>query len=398
MSLEKDPENDFLYSVLNLNKGASQAEINERHRALSLIFHPDKQHNEESKVVATEKFLEIQKAYQVLSDTFLREVYDTLGEEGLTLRWSPEIRSKSREEIRRILAQLNEDIQYKELNEQILPKGSLTCGVDATSLFGPYVGSANDSLPRRILNRFEDVKLLKFQLRHSTKKKLSAESKFSFESRIQHNPIATDCALLGTIRHQFSPRFTSEVMISLLQPHFLTLGGTYHENGNTVTMRVSCAPAAFHSVPPSLALSASRKLFRKRLETASLELYVGKQPRISINFLFPTIFGLRSLDSPPPGNSVPPSYSGLGIGTTHKSFGLTFESIVPKLVGEWGVTFSELALRLKVGAVLGFSGIQYLCSGSWSNHTTEIITSAHFDPTGILLQLESVDFFPLQDE
>ena len=51
-------------SVLNLNKGASQAEINERHRALSLIFHPDKQRDEASKAIATRKFLEIQKAYQ----------------------------------------------------------------------------------------------------------------------------------------------------------------------------------------------------------------------------------------------------------------------------------------------------------------------------------------------
>jgi DnaJ family protein C protein 11 len=55
---------DSISSVLNLNKGASQAEINERHRALSLVFHPDKQHDERSKAIATKKFLEIQKAYQ----------------------------------------------------------------------------------------------------------------------------------------------------------------------------------------------------------------------------------------------------------------------------------------------------------------------------------------------
>ena len=51
-------------SVLNLPKAASNAEINERHRALSLIFHPDKQLDPNSKEVATRTFLEIQKAYQ----------------------------------------------------------------------------------------------------------------------------------------------------------------------------------------------------------------------------------------------------------------------------------------------------------------------------------------------
>ena len=56
----------FLSAVLNVPKDASQAEINERHRALSLIFHPDKLHGEppELKETATKEFLEIQKAYQ----------------------------------------------------------------------------------------------------------------------------------------------------------------------------------------------------------------------------------------------------------------------------------------------------------------------------------------------
>jgi preprotein translocase subunit Sec63 len=56
----------FSSAVLNVPRDAPQAEINERHRALSLIFHPDKLHGEppEVKEVATEEFLEIQKAYQ----------------------------------------------------------------------------------------------------------------------------------------------------------------------------------------------------------------------------------------------------------------------------------------------------------------------------------------------
>ena len=56
----------FPSAVLNVPRDASQAEINERHRALSLIFHPDKLHGEppEVKEVATEEFLEVQKAYQ----------------------------------------------------------------------------------------------------------------------------------------------------------------------------------------------------------------------------------------------------------------------------------------------------------------------------------------------
>ena len=53
-------------AVLNVPRDASQTEINERHRALSLIFHPDKLHGQSPEVreVATEEFLEVQKAFQ----------------------------------------------------------------------------------------------------------------------------------------------------------------------------------------------------------------------------------------------------------------------------------------------------------------------------------------------
>jgi DnaJ family protein C protein 11 len=52
-------------AVLNLSKEASQTEINERHRSLSLIFHPDKQRVDDyKKEVASAEFLKVQKAYE----------------------------------------------------------------------------------------------------------------------------------------------------------------------------------------------------------------------------------------------------------------------------------------------------------------------------------------------
>jgi len=50
--------------VLSLNKGASLNEVQERYRTLSLVFHPDKQQDPESKEIATQNFLRIQKAYE----------------------------------------------------------------------------------------------------------------------------------------------------------------------------------------------------------------------------------------------------------------------------------------------------------------------------------------------
>ena len=67
------------YKILGINKGASDDEIKKAYRKLALRYHPDKNRSSG----AEEKFKEIAEAYEVLSDTKKREVYDKFGEEGL---------------------------------------------------------------------------------------------------------------------------------------------------------------------------------------------------------------------------------------------------------------------------------------------------------------------------
>lgn len=67
------------YKTLGINKGASDDEIKKAYRKLALRYHPDKNKN----AGAEEKFKEIAEAYEVLSDTKKREIYDKYGEEGL---------------------------------------------------------------------------------------------------------------------------------------------------------------------------------------------------------------------------------------------------------------------------------------------------------------------------
>lgn len=50
--------------MLNVPVTASANDIRERYKALSVIFHPDKQHDERTKNTAAMAFLEIQKAYE----------------------------------------------------------------------------------------------------------------------------------------------------------------------------------------------------------------------------------------------------------------------------------------------------------------------------------------------
>ncbi|KAL2934833.1 DnaJ protein ERDJ3B [Bienertia sinuspersici] len=68
------------YDVLQVPKGASEDQIKRAYRKLALKYHPDKnQGNEE----ANKKFAEINNAYEILSDSEKRSIYDRYGEEGL---------------------------------------------------------------------------------------------------------------------------------------------------------------------------------------------------------------------------------------------------------------------------------------------------------------------------
>lgn len=68
------------YSILELDKNSSDADIKKQYRKLAMKWHPDKNANKEE---ASLRFQEIGEAYDVLSDPQKRAIYDQYGYEGL---------------------------------------------------------------------------------------------------------------------------------------------------------------------------------------------------------------------------------------------------------------------------------------------------------------------------
>src|SRR4051812_13427376 len=64
------------YELLGVSRSAQLDEIKKSYRKLAVQFHPDKNPGDKA---AEEKFKEISEAYEVLSDTQKRQMYDQFG-------------------------------------------------------------------------------------------------------------------------------------------------------------------------------------------------------------------------------------------------------------------------------------------------------------------------------
>lgn len=77
------------YEVLGVSKSATDAELKSAYRKLALQYHPDR--NKEAN--ATEKFKEINAAYEVLANVEKRKMYDQFGHAGVSGQAGPQGRS-----------------------------------------------------------------------------------------------------------------------------------------------------------------------------------------------------------------------------------------------------------------------------------------------------------------
>jgi len=71
------------YEVLGLDRSCSGAEVKKAYRRLAMQYHPDRNPHDHD---AEEKFKEASEAYEVLSDSQKRQIYDMYGHQGLDNR------------------------------------------------------------------------------------------------------------------------------------------------------------------------------------------------------------------------------------------------------------------------------------------------------------------------
>lgn len=378
----------FLYSVLNLPDTASSEEVRERYKALSVLFHPDKQREESTKDTASKRFLEIQKAYEVLSDPFLRTVYDIYGFEGTHMKWPPELRSKPRDELVKVLNRSNWELEAQRMEDLVRSHGRLVIGVNASSLSSniEHVDSA-PSFPGWY-GRLQGIRISSFALRHSFQSEIDDKTRLILTTRAPSGKSGMG-SLLGTVKHQYSPRLSFEATASLLRAHFVMMKTRYHNEAGTFVLQTYLSPSLEPAFPP-ITVTHSRRLFKDSLTQGVLICHMGNEPHFSVNIVSPHRFGGNPdplyFDREEPQSKLG-SWSGFGTGVRQWSCGINLAGLGTSLRAEWSLVLPELMSQASLAIQLSLAGPGWVVTGSWGDEHAGITTTVGFNAAGVELTL-----------
>ncbi|KAL3919626.1 MAG: hypothetical protein SGILL_003662 [Bacillariaceae sp.] len=109
-----------LYSILKLDRDASEEDIHRSYRTLSTTFHPDKLPNYATadREEIQQTFLDLKSAHEVLIDPVLRLTYDHYGEEGVTLLKRLQMQQREQDARKEATEEMMEDEEGGEDDEE----------------------------------------------------------------------------------------------------------------------------------------------------------------------------------------------------------------------------------------------------------------------------------------
>lgn len=263
---EEEEERDSFYAILNVQKDASGEEIREAYRSLAIVLHPDKHTSPALKASAENRFRAIQRAYEVLSDSEKRSIYDHFGVRGLTQSWSlvsrssaggPRTAAEMRDEWERVARKK----KAEAVENLIRSKGEFTASMDASSLFcapervlrskqvmqqigrelamrekerGTPLGIDEEveiELPPVAFNeRWNRIGVTSLTGKHGWETPLTGYTRLLFNGQMVSRNGMGGGNLIGTLRTQWNPKLSTDITMTLLKPRVASVKATYGFN------------------------------------------------------------------------------------------------------------------------------------------------------------------------
>ncbi len=130
---EADDQYEY-YTLLNVDKNATQDEIGRAYRRICRIYHPDRYQDPQKQATATTFFRRVEEAYRVLIDPRTRSIYDRSGKNGLEVDMAIVQRTPLPSELLEEYEKLRSLWEERTYIQDINPQGEFQMNVDASAL------------------------------------------------------------------------------------------------------------------------------------------------------------------------------------------------------------------------------------------------------------------------
>ncbi|GAA5881824.1 hypothetical protein JCM16303_006467 [Sporobolomyces ruberrimus] len=320
------PIPDSLYSILNLSKDCTEEEIQKSYKRLAALLHPDRHRDPALKQAADSRFQAINHAFEVLSDSQKRVIYDELGEDGLKSELKVGPRGKTAQELRAEYEKLNRQQLEANLESLVRSRGEITITSDARVMLLSDEERIKYGGPNEfgLLDRIQSVSTRQLFLKHSFTTPINPATALILTSQIVARQGVGAGNFLAKVQYNPSSKLNFEIGTTLLRPRALTFKTTYAPDADSFA-RLEFLPIrslAFPQ-PPKFTLTLGRRIYEN--VTAILTLRSGSY----------------SLGPWGASSAQPVSDSTLSVGLQHTNgLGLEVTSGVftQQLSGGWGTT------------------------------------------------------------
>lgn len=230
----------------------------------AVAFHPDKHPDPRHKAMAEDAFRDIQKAYEVLSNTEQRAVYDHFGEAGLQSSWSLTVPGQTPADLRAEMERQARLRQAADAEGLVKSRGEFVASIDASSLFAPTPAPVVTPLrprpvrPLTLGERLDRVNCTQLVGKHSFEMQTSNTTAVSLSGQMMSRGGMGGGNLIGTVKTHWSPHFFSELSATLLKPHILTSKGQYTVDDNLFFTYAVVAQTL--AAPPSVTMTWGQRL------------------------------------------------------------------------------------------------------------------------------------------
>lgn len=235
------PNDDDYYIILDVDPNASQETITYAYRNLARKYHPDKNNQDErSRKEAEIIFEKIKTAYDVLSDPHKRQIYDTVGPEGLKLDgWKLVKKQLTAQEIREEYMR----IQKQQLDNRMAivakPRASFSMSIDASDLFSRTTLDDGDSDidddvdSDSLLNSIPAIEISSMSASMSFENNLATNHSMTLNGNLNAKNGTGDGSFGTNYRYKYSPSTRFDLLYQVGRGPVLTAGVSHELTDKT---------------------------------------------------------------------------------------------------------------------------------------------------------------------